>query len=67
MKVAYLRGVYSADVNRRQPHVRGAMMAVGLSEEGAKPYLAQVAPEAVVVACVNAPSSVTLSGDSTLR
>ena len=38
-------------------------MAVGLSPEAAEPYLARCEPETVVVACVNAPSSVTLSGD----
>lgn len=63
MKVAYLRGVYSADVNRRQPDVRGGMMAVGLSPEDCAPYFAQIRPNSVVVGCINSPSSVTLSGD----
>jgi acyl transferase domain-containing protein len=39
------------------------MIAVGLSEEGVIPYLAQVLESTVVIACVNAPSNVTLSGD----
>ena len=38
-------------------------MAVGLSQEAAKPYLARISPETVGVACINAPSSITLSGD----
>lgn len=63
IKVAYLRGVYSADVNRRLETMSGAMMAVGLSEEGVLPYLARVPPSSVVVACINAPNNVTLSGD----
>lgn len=38
-------------------------MAVGLSPEAIKPYLACCESETVVIACINAPSSVTLSGD----
>lgn len=38
-------------------------MAVGLSPVAVKPYLASCEPDTVVVACVNAPSSITLSGD----
>ena len=40
-------------------------MSVGLSEEEAQPYLNELGgSETVVVACVNSPSNVTLSGDS---
>ncbi|KXT11738.1 hypothetical protein AC579_5038 [Pseudocercospora musae] len=63
VKVAYCRGLFSADVNRRLGDKRGAMMAVGLSEADVKPYLDQVPKESVVIACVNSPNSVTLSGD----
>ena len=38
-------------------------MAVGLSQEAVKPYLACCKPDTVVIGCVNAPSSLTLSGD----
>lgn len=58
IKLAYVRGVSSAAVSKK-----GAMMAAGLSQEEAQTYLEQVAPESAVVACVNSPSSVTLSGD----
>ncbi|KAI1811935.1 ketoacyl-synt-domain-containing protein [Poronia punctata] len=62
MKVAYLRGVYSGQVSKRaQP---GAMMAAGISEDEAQEYLTTVPPESVVVACINSPRSVTLSGDA---
>ena len=41
------------------------MMAVGLSEKDVQPYLAKLKPtETAVVACVNSPSNVTISGDS---
>ncbi|KAJ5014431.1 Reducing polyketide synthase FUB1 [Colletotrichum sp. SAR 10_99] len=63
VKVAYLRGVCSAKVaDIVSPRV-GAMLAAGLSEDEAATYLDQVSPGSAVVACVNSPSSVTLSGD----
>lgn len=63
VKVAYLRGVCSAKVaDIVSPRV-GAMLAAGLSEDEAAKYLDQVPPGSAVVACVNSPSSVTLSGD----
>jgi acyl transferase domain-containing protein/NADPH:quinone reductase-like Zn-dependent oxidoreductase len=63
MTVAYWRGVLSADVNNRLQGKTGAMMAVGLSETDVQPYLDKVPLHTVVVACINSPSSVTLSGD----
>ncbi len=38
-------------------------MAVGLSEDESLIYLSKVPEGSVVVACINAPKSVTLSGD----
>ncbi|KAK0118205.1 hypothetical protein ONS95_012509 [Cadophora gregata] len=63
VQISYSRGMLSADVNRRQPHVKGTMMAVGLGEKVVLPYLEKVKPDSVSIACINAPSSVTLSGD----
>ena len=41
------------------------MMSVGLSEEETQTYLSMLAPsEVAVVACINSPSNVTVSGDS---
>jgi acyl transferase domain-containing protein/NADPH:quinone reductase-like Zn-dependent oxidoreductase len=62
IKVAYIRGVYSGIVSKGSR--LGAMLAAGISEEEANEYLSAVAPESVVVACVNSPKSVTLSGDA---
>ena len=40
------------------------MMSVGLSEEDTKKYLAKLAPsEVAIIACINSPSNVTVSGD----
>lgn len=63
IKIAYLRGVYSADINNRRHGAAGAMMAAGLSEAEAQMYLSRVPEGSAVVACINSPSSVTLSGD----
>lgn len=43
---------------------QGAMMAVGISSADAQKYLEALDGEEVVVACVNSPTSVTLSGDA---
>ena len=58
IKLAYVRGLSSAAVSKQ-----GAMMAAGLSHDDAQMYLEKVPHGSAVVACVNSPSSVTLSGD----
>jgi acyl transferase domain-containing protein len=55
--------MYSADVNNRLDGKSGAMIAVSLSDEAVVPYLHNVPENSVVVACINAPNNVTLSGD----
>lgn len=59
-KVAYYRSVLSSGPKKAD----GAMMAVGTSPEKADELINQVAPGEVAVACINSPSSVTLSGDA---
>lgn len=44
------------------PHRQGAMLAVNLSQSGVQPYLDRVTDGAAVVACINSPQSVTVSG-----
>jgi acyl transferase domain-containing protein/NADPH:quinone reductase-like Zn-dependent oxidoreductase/SAM-dependent methyltransferase len=65
-KVAFLRGKLAASLNATTER-NGAMLAVGASEEQAAGYIDRVAAECgsaeIVVACVNSPSSVTISGD----
>ena len=64
-KVAYHRGRLSHDIKTIAPEKNGAMMAVGLSEKDVKPYLDKLpSSDTAVVACVNSPSNVTISGDS---
>ncbi|KAI1473663.1 ketoacyl-synt-domain-containing protein [Daldinia eschscholtzii] len=43
--------------------LKGSMLAVGLSSSEAQKYVDLVGNDKVVVACVNSPASVTLSGD----
>jgi acyl transferase domain-containing protein/NADPH:quinone reductase-like Zn-dependent oxidoreductase len=62
MSVAYYRGVVASQLLHDQPN-RGAMMAVGMSAEEVQPYLDEFQPRQLVVACINSPSSVTISGD----
>lgn len=54
---SYLRGLA---IERQKSPRKGCMAAVGMSQERASSYLI----EGVQVACVNSPSSVTLSGDA---
>ena len=62
MSIAYYRGIASSEM-QKGGKVQGAMMAVGLSEEEIVPYLAALTRGRVVIACVNSPSSLTISGD----
>ncbi|ETN44945.1 uncharacterized protein HMPREF1541_09820 [Cyphellophora europaea CBS 101466] len=63
IKAAYWRGVYSADVANRIGDRKGVMMAAGVGEAEAQELLREVTKGTAVVACINSPSSVTLSGD----
>ena len=64
MEVAYYRGVASSNM-RRTGEVEGAMMAVGMSEEDIRPYISALTKGKVAVACLNSPTSTTVSGDLT--
>lgn len=63
--IAYWRGKLSTEL-MQSGMARGAMMALGASKEEAIAHIAKVNKTSVgkcVVACVNSPSSVTVSGD----
>jgi acyl transferase domain-containing protein/NADPH:quinone reductase-like Zn-dependent oxidoreductase/ubiquinone/menaquinone biosynthesis C-methylase UbiE len=66
MATAYYRAVLAADESLRVPGApKGGMAAVGLGAEEAQEYLDRVADVGkVVIACVNSPESVTVSGDA---
>ena len=64
-KIAYHRGRLSHTIKDIAPELNGAMMAVGLSEKDVQPYLAKLeSSDTAVIACVNSPTNVTISGDS---
>lgn len=63
--VAYSRGTASAMLPAVAPHLDGAMMAAACSRETAEGIISDLGlVDKVTVACVNAPASITLSGDS---
>lgn len=66
LKAAYYRGILSARMKELLPATKGAMLAVGASESQAQSWIDELDPAVgeVVVACINSPSSVTLSGDA---
>ena len=64
LKAAYYRGLLSSQMKTISPSVHGSMMAVGASESEAEDWIARITSGDVVVACVNSPSSVTISGDA---
>lgn len=59
---AYHRGFVAGAVNTIMK-TTGAMIAVGLSEAAVLPFIGQLTSGKAVVACVNSPKSVTVSGD----
>ncbi|KAF2180759.1 reducing type I polyketide synthase [Zopfia rhizophila CBS 207.26] len=66
-KITFYRGMYSAQLAASK-QAGGSMMAVGLSEAEIQPYIDQLSGEfntdAITVACINSPKSITLSGDT---
>ena len=66
MAAAYWRAVLAADPKQRPANApKGAMAAVGLGVEAVQHYLKRIDKKngRAVVACVNSPQSVTISGD----
>ncbi|KAI0388909.1 polyketide synthase [Xylariaceae sp. FL0594] len=63
LRVAFHRGFMATAVKGRGLS-QGAMASVGLGADGVAPYLRELSTGEVVLACVNSPSSVTVSGDA---
>lgn len=62
MSIAFYRGVAASQLLTAQIH--GGMMAIGMSPKDIQPYLARLESGKAVIACINSPSSVTVSGDT---
>lgn len=63
MSAAYFRGLRAYEMQRSGQATSGAMMAVDMTKNDADAYLPMLTRGKAVVACVNSPSSVTISGD----
>ncbi|KAI3541422.1 PKSN polyketide synthase for alternapyrone biosynthesis protein [Colletotrichum filicis] len=65
IKIAYFRGLYVEEIQRRLGGRRGTMLAAGLTADEAQSVVEEFSsPEQIAtVACINSPSSVTISGD----
>lgn len=65
VKIAFFRGLFVEEIQRRLNGRRGAMMAAGLTVDEAQAVVKEFSTETLIatVACINSPSSVTLSGD----
>ncbi|KAL6718615.1 hypothetical protein ACLMJK_002849 [Lecanora helva] len=66
LKAAYYRGLLAARMKELAPSTKGAMLAVGASESEAQNWIDELANLSgeVTIACINSPTSVTLSGDA---
>ncbi|OAA72144.1 Beta-ketoacyl synthase [Cordyceps fumosorosea ARSEF 2679] len=60
-EVAYYRGLASSTLQSRRPGFRGGMIAVFMSLDQATSYI-HTFSDPLEIACVNSPSSITLSG-----
>lgn len=68
LTVSYFRGISTKQMQALENAPDGTMMAAGLSEEEAETEISQLPSEIgtkLVVACVNSPQSVTISGNRT--
>ncbi|KAK1253222.1 hypothetical protein MKX07_001299 [Trichoderma sp. CBMAI-0711] len=63
IKVAYHRGKSVYYLTLKKGTRQGGMLAAGLSETDALKYTSKYSEQTVNVACINSPSSVTISGD----
>ena len=63
ISVAYHRGRLSSQLVSDYGSPKGAMLAAGLSAEDVQPYIESLALGKAKIACINSPTSVTISGD----
>ncbi|KAI9750407.1 MAG: Type I Iterative PKS, partial [Chaenotheca gracillima] len=63
MAIAYHRGLMAMELKKINPSLKGAMLALGTNRAEAVSLVKRLTSGLAVVACVNSPSSVTISGD----
>jgi acyl transferase domain-containing protein len=59
---SYQRGLYSAKA-KKVNSIPGSMAAVGIGEDEIRPFIEKISNGIVTIACVNSPTSTTVSGD----
>lgn len=66
MSIAYHRGLVASDMKEKFPEVKGAMLAVGTDQQGVSSIIDDQIQSSshIVVACINSPNSITVSGDA---
>lgn len=64
LSIAYYRGIVAGKLKENYPKIKGAMLAIGTSQEHATSMIEELKNGQAVVACINSPSSVTVSGDA---
>ena len=62
LATSYFRGILTTRY-QKSLQLNGRMLAVGLGVDEVQPYLANIEAGKIVVACINSPSSITVSGD----
>ena len=63
MRIAYHRGSLTLKLKQDFPHLAGGMLAIGTSTREAERLVEKVTNAKVVIACMNGPLLVTVSGD----
>ncbi|KAI2467435.1 putative polyketide synthase [Annulohypoxylon bovei var. microspora] len=63
IRISYHRS-FLAEASRNRASQPGSMMAVGLGQEDVEKYMSKLAVSGVEIACMNSPSSTTVSGDA---
>lgn len=63
MLIAYYRGTLAGTLKARRPDRPGGMLAIGASPAKVRLMIKKLGSTDVVIACVNGPSLVTVSGD----
>lgn len=65
LKIAYYRGFFSSMISKYSSFQQGAMLAIETSESEVQEWISRVSDGKIVVACINSPRSVTVSGELT--
>ena len=65
MVIAYYRGLLVGNLKTSSPKLKGAMLAIEGSEDNIKQILTDGQVGQAGIACVNSPTSITVSGDET--